>query len=1008
MRFAEHSVASRWVAAALAIVGALAGAGLFPTSSGAAVPVAGPQVDVGYVSLVPARLFDTRSAMFTIDGQQLGGGPIAANTTKSVSPLGRGGVPTTGVAAVAVNVTVTNTVGPGYLTVWSGATAQPNTSTLNFIGGTTIANFAIVQVGTNGQFNIRPSQTTDVVVDVLGWVPTLSPITTISPARVRDTRPGFATIDGLESGGGAIPANTIIDVAVTGRGPIPATASAAIVNITVTGPTGPGYLTAWPAGSTPPNASTLNFAAGQTIANGAIVKLGIGNKISIRPVNASTRIVVDVVGLVSASSNIVPLAPARLLDTRTPMTTIDGISQGGGLVAAGNSIDLPIAGRGGVPSSGVSAVIANITVTEPTAEGYVSGWPTGSAPPIASTLNFVKNQTIANGTILKLGPTGQITLSPSNASSHLVVDVTGWISDGTPSSGVAPVVLYTDITSGPTSGGENNRGIYLSVFGKNFGSSGLGSTVKVFINNVEVDNYRSLGPARGRPDIQQITVQVGALGSPPIRTPLPIKVVVGTAISNTDQTFTVNPGNIYFVDNVNGFDTSDTTTGGTFAAPFKTVQRSGGVSGSFQITSAAQGGAWGRVRAGDFIVLRGGTYREIGFPNSAGTEGYFLQALNKSGCSIGTNCAQGGGTSSGPIAILGFPGETAFIDRTNTRGNANFGGGISGADSVRQGSGYGAWITVANVKIESGFTDGPINVQKGEDNPLGANWRVVNNELTAASCATSTLCRAGAIAGGGVGNYWVGNYGHDIFDQPDASTSLENHGIYIGGGGTFEIAYNVFDRIPGGNGIQVQSFYTTVTSLRIHHNVIRNVGKHGLNFAAGIVGGVVVWNNVIADTDYAGVRFADDATRNLKIYNNTFYNTGRLGNPASGAALTNDTNAAAGMFEIRNNIFWAGAASGYNSGCCNGGFGGGSTVATNNLWFGAGAPPSFDTASRTGNPVFVSAGFDFHVTSASPAIDNGSSAVAAVVVDDFDIATTAQQRTLRPAGAAFDIGAYER
>jgi len=39
-----------------------------------------------------------------------------------------------------------------------------------------------------------------------------------------------------------------------------------------------------------------------------------------------------------------------------------------------------------------------------------------------------------------------------------------------------PLVLYTDLISGPNSGGENNKGAYLSIFGKNFGASGSGTT----------------------------------------------------------------------------------------------------------------------------------------------------------------------------------------------------------------------------------------------------------------------------------------------------------------------------------------------------------------------------------------------------------------------------------------------------------------------------------------------------------------------------------------------------
>src|SRR5438445_731162 len=73
----------------------------------------------------------------------------------------------------------------------------------------------------------------------------------------------------------------------------------------------------------------------------------------------------------------------------------------------------------------------------------------------------------------------------------------------------APLVLYTDVLSGPNSGGENNDGTYLSIFGQNFGTSGLGTSTRVFIGGAEVASYRYLGSSAGRPDVQQITVQVG-------------------------------------------------------------------------------------------------------------------------------------------------------------------------------------------------------------------------------------------------------------------------------------------------------------------------------------------------------------------------------------------------------------------------------------------------------------------------------------------------------------------
>jgi hypothetical protein len=565
-----------------------------------------------------------------------------------------------------------------------------------------------------------------------------------------------------------------------------------------------------------------------------------------------------------------------------------------------------------------------------------------------------------------------------------------------PASEGAPLVLYTDIVSGPNVGGEDNKGIYLSIFGKNFGGSL--SSLKVFIGNVEVDNYRSLGISRGRQDIQQITVQIGTLGNPTQGTALPIKVVVNGVASNTDQTFTVIPGNIYFVDNIKGVDTTDTSSGGSFTAPFKTVQKPGfGL--SFSIQAASVSGAYGRVRAGDFIVLRGGTYTNVGF-GGTGDEGYFLQTLNKSGCPIPTKCSQGGGSSTGPITIMGYPLENVLIDRSNKLGDDKFGGGISSADSARQEQGFGAYWNIINLRIESGFNDGAINTQRGELNPLGMHWRIVNNELTAVSCQISTKCRAGAIAGNGAGNYWVGNYGHDVYDLPDANTSLENHGIYIGGDGSYEIAYNVLEKIPGGSGLQLNG--SNINNVFFHHNIVRNVGKHGINLANGSQNNIFIWNNLVSDTYSAGFRLQDDTMKGMKLFNNTFYNTNTSKSAAQGA-LTNDSNASPNQLEIRNNIFWAASGTAYASGCCNADFSGGVGFINNNLWY-QNPPepaPSFDIEPKTGDPLFVAAGTNFQLGLGSPAIDSGSAAVSGLVSNDFDV-------TNRPKGVGFDIGAFER
>src|SRR6266849_3823798 len=183
----------------------------------------------------------------------------------------------------------------------------------------------------------------------------------------------------------------------------------------------------------------------------------------------------------------------------------------------------------------------------------------------------------------------------------------------------APVILYTDLLSGPNSGGENNNGAYLSIFGKKFGSpAGLDTVTRVFIGGAEVASYRYLGPWKGRPDIQQLTVQIGAVGNPAPGVALPVEVQVGKLKSKsfTPQTFMVNPGRILFV-SLTGDDA--TAIAGDIKHPWRHVQTSSG----------ALTGAWRAARPGDVIVMRGGLWTDVGF--GAADRSYFVKFYGNSG-----------------------------------------------------------------------------------------------------------------------------------------------------------------------------------------------------------------------------------------------------------------------------------------------------------------------------------------------------------------------------------------
>ena len=197
--------------------------------------------------------------------------------------------------------------------------------------------------------------------------------------------------------------------------------SAVVLNLTVTEPTAGSFLTAWPAGQLRPLASNLNFSAGQTVPNLVMVKLGVEGRVSLFNNLGSTHVVVDVAGWYgvdpSPGSGFVALPPSRVLDTRAGARTP---------LAAGGTRGLQVTGRGGVPAAGVSAVVLNVTVTEPSAGGFLTAWPGGEARPLASNLNFVAGQTVPNLVVVKVGATGQVDLFNNTGTAHVVADVAGW------------------------------------------------------------------------------------------------------------------------------------------------------------------------------------------------------------------------------------------------------------------------------------------------------------------------------------------------------------------------------------------------------------------------------------------------------------------------------------------------------------------------------------------------------------------------------------------------------
>ncbi|MEU6311051.1 PKD domain-containing protein [Streptomyces sp. NPDC047014] len=374
----------------------------------------------------PTRLLDTR------DGTGAALGKVAGQGSARVKIAGNAAIPA-GVTAVALNVTVTETVDSGFVTAWPGAGYdRPGTSNLNYTPGKSVPNLVIVPVGEDGYvelYNGGP-QPVDLIADVTGYFTRAKAdgYTSMTPARFVDTREGLGTARGK------LAARSAFTTRIGGLQAVPQGISAVALNVTVTEPDGPGHLTAYSGGGAAPTASNLNFVRGQTVANAVIVPVAADGTVKI--FNGSwhaAHVVVDVVGYYSKDSKaaFLPFSPFRTLDTRE-----EAYGWPGGRFRAREYIT-----QGFTPEAaeGVEAYVLNATVTETAGTGFLSvapspgplpaeGGPAAPAParPGSSTLNWTEGDTVPNLVQAADGEHGVITFwNQGYQDADLVLDVFG-------------------------------------------------------------------------------------------------------------------------------------------------------------------------------------------------------------------------------------------------------------------------------------------------------------------------------------------------------------------------------------------------------------------------------------------------------------------------------------------------------------------------------------------------------------------------------------------------------
>ena len=530
-----------------------------------------------------------------------------------------------------------------------------------------------------------------------------------------------------------------------------------------------------------------------------------------------------------------------------------------------------------------------------------------------------------------------------------------------------PQIFFSDLESGPNTGGQNGNGAFVTIWGKGFGATQNTSTITVGGSTVAAYPIWSDG---------KITFQLGAGAA----TGNIIVNVAGQGASNP-LPFTVRAGNIFFV-----ATTGSDTAAGSFTAPWKTMLK-----------------AKNTIAAGDIAYMENGVAQT--------TQDNFTAYI-----SMDNNNSSNSGTATAPKALIAYPGATVTV---GVAGGLHYGirtpnigthedywvisqlhiiGGTQAMDLGGTG-----WRIIGNEMQCPGADD-----QVGCFEMSGGNQtKFYGNEIHNAGINPTSSKFYHAVYFSTDSNHidvgW--NHIHDNF----TCRALQFHSSPLcsptcGAGDT--TGFNQFD-------------------LHVHDNLIHGDNCNGINFATvdPSKGTVEAYNNVVynvgrMDPLQLGASFSC-------IYLANITNTGAAGggtvqvfnNTLSDCAANNSANAqgsrgafgvASGasttlVMNLRNNVAYQNAGEIYIDGVKT------QIKGDHNLWFGVGAAPTQTTSNIGLDPVFVNrAGADFHLTSTSPAKDAGVTVLPSnTFTSNLGATPRDKDGVSRPQGTAFDMGAYE-
>ena len=175
-------------------------------------------------------------------------------------------------------------------------------------------------------------------------------------------------------------------------------------------------------------------------------------------------VIAAVVALLAPVSAVFPGASAAAAATTTPggyvsipwariMDTTTGVGVPKAAAAANGTLTFTAAGTGGVPASGASSVVLNVTAKSSKAAGALTVYPSGAAKPTGANLTFATGATVSNLVTVALGTAGQVKITNgSTGTTQITADVVGYFVSGTPTAAGAfatvPSARVLDTTTG--------------------------------------------------------------------------------------------------------------------------------------------------------------------------------------------------------------------------------------------------------------------------------------------------------------------------------------------------------------------------------------------------------------------------------------------------------------------------------------------------------------------------------------------------------------------------------